>query len=601
MTGAAKLAGLVALVVGSSAVMAGAAHAYDPPHPLIRARNDYRSVAGGEDAAAKAQFGSVWRQAEATEDAARRLSLTRIAVSAAARAISQSETKMLTWATEQAKPLASLILDPEVVAGPKSLADEGRRPFYLAADEWNLLHRKLGGKAAKGSVADEYVAATGAVLRELRKVADSGGNVKGRFLLSGFDRLAELDSAKELHRQTKALATGHRGGDKGAADRVRELGWGASGAPTDVAGALADLEGYRQSVTKFRAEVEVAAAAPVGAPATAVGPAAAAAPAPAVAAQSVGAAAIELAIDQEASLLATPLPAGGLYGWMVFRQGLADTGVAVRGADGQILIPPTGGLALPPGLLGDIAPRLKAPATPEDLTAKRFGRILGAWTATARADLDKAINEGELKDAVRIYAGITGEAEDRVEERVKALSARRQSGDQVAKVLAKAPTSEQLLKSIPAGPDVIPPDEDYLRDAPNLGELSGDDAALPAVAAYLPPPPRADGEQGGDDRVAWAHAQALAQAQAEAGAAAKAFGDKAAAAQAEAEAHATAQRQVHLDSLREAAFGAIPESCPDGEEVSLCPEKHVIKTHPGRCRPAGLSCDVPGVVNLAFP
>lgn len=579
-----------------------AAGAYEPPHALVRAREDYRSVAQGDDGAAKAQFGSIWRQAEVSEELSRRLLLTRVAVTAAARAIDQAEDRLLTWGVEHRESLASLIADPEQVAGPKSKADAGRRPFYMAADEWNVLHRKLGKKSPKGSAADEYVTATSLVLMELRKVADSGGNVKGRFLLSGFDRLSELDSAKELHRQTKALATAHQGGDAGAADRVKELGWGANGAPSDVVQAQGELRGYRAGAAAFVAQVEQTATAPQAAPAG--GPVAANLGEPAASVQGpatgLGGAPIHQAIDAEVGNLVSPLPAGGLAGWHAFHQGLADLSAAARDSHGGALAPAGGGLSLPPGMLGAIERRLVDPPAPEDATAKRYGRILAAFTPEAKAELDRALAAGKPKEAQRIYQSITGEPDEHVKARVRALLARQRSGDQVDKALARAPSAESLIQRIPPGPAEVPPDEDYWKASPDPGELAGA-AALPAVAAYLPPPPRRDGEPGGDAALAKAHADALSLAQGVAAAAAQALEEKAKAAQAEVDAHATGQRESHLDLIREAGFGPIPDSCPAGEEISLCPEKHILATHPGRCRPTGLSCDGAGVVDLSFP
>ena len=489
---------------------------------------------------------------------------------------------------------------PEAVAGPKSLASAARRPFYMAADEWNVLHRKLGKKNAKGSAADEYVTTTALVLRELRELADSGGNVKGRFLLSGFDRLADLDSATELHRQTKALVTSHQGGDAGAADRVKDLGWGSGGAPADVAKAQADLDGYRASVAAFKAEVAAAGAAPAVA-APLAGALDTAAPTDAQPAAGLSGAPIDQAINDEVSQMESPLPAGGLHGWHVFRQGLTDVTAAARNSHGGRLVPATGGLTLPPGTLSFMEKRLKDPALPEDSTAKRFGRILAAFTPDAKARLDRAIAAGKLRDAQKIYQAITGEADAYVKSRVQSLRARRQSGDQVRRTLARAPAAADLAKKIPPGPEEIPTDEDYLKAAPNPGEFAAAAAALPAVAAYLPPPPRRDGEPYGDEALTRVHAGALAGAQQAAAAAAAGIEVKAKAAQAGADAHAASQREGHLDSIREAGFGPIPGSCPAGEEVSLCPEKHILKTHPGRCRPVGLGCDVAGVVDLAFP
>ncbi len=578
-----------------------AAAAYEPPEPLVRARHDYTSVAQGDDNAAKVQFGSVWRQAEANEELTRRKGLVRVAVTAAARAIDQAEDKLLVWGGDNRESLAALIAQPEVVAGPKRTADAVRKPFYMAADEWNILHRKLGKRSPKGSAADEYVTATALVLRELRTVADSGGNVKGRFLLSGFDRLGELDSAHELHRQTKALSTAHQGGDKGAADRVKALGWGKNGAPSDVAKAQADLQAYRSGAAKYAGEVAQAAAAPVAAAAPAAGAATLGEPADAPPVKGLSGAPIDQAINDEVPHLATPLAAGGLHGWRVFRQGLTDLAASARNSHGGRLVPATGGVTLPPGMLGAVEHRLKDPPDAADATAKRFGTILGAYSPQAQRNLDQAVAAGKLRDAQKIYQGVTGEPDSYVKDRVRALRARRQSGDQVAKVLGKAPTAADLVKRIPPGPAEVPPDEHYWKASPNPGELAAAAAALPAVASYLPPPPRRDGEPHGDQAMAQAHGHALQAAASAAGAAAQALEARARAAQAEVDAHAAAQRQGHMDTIREEAFGAIPESCPAGEEVSLCPEKHILKTHTGRCRPAGLSCEGAGPVDLAFP
>jgi len=251
--------------------------------------------------------------------------------------------------------------------------------------------------------------------------------------------------------------------------------------------------------------------------------------------------------------------------------------------------------------LGALGPRLKDVELPSGDTARRYGRIVKAWTPAAKAKLEAAVAAGRSREAERIYAAVTGQPAARVKERVRALRARRSSGDKVARALAKAPSVDALLRVIPPSPDAALEDEAYLQAAPDPAPLAAADASLPAVAAYLPPPPRRDGKPEGDAGVAAAHAKVLQDAQAAASQKVQTFVARAAAAQAEVDEHAAAQRPLHLDGLRDAAFGPIPDACPSGEEISRCPERHILKTHPGRCRPQGLTCDGPAVVDLAFP
>ncbi len=588
------------VIVGGLAPASAAA--YEPPADLARARQDFGSVAQGQDAVAQAQFGSVWRQAEAEEEGARRAALVRAGVVAASRGVAQERERLLVWGGEHRASLAALIEQPEAVAGPKSKADKTIRPFYMAADEWNVLHRKLGSGAIQGAAADEFVTATSLVLRHLRTVADSGGRVKGRFLLSGFDRLASMDSSTEVHRQAKALAAAHRGGDRGAADRVADLGWGSSGPPADVARSIAEMKAYREGAAAYADQVDQG---PAGSSPSPAADASARTPGPAVAspagATGAGSAAIDSALDAEADQLTAPVAAGGRGGWLILRQGLSDGWVAARDSAGRSLSQPSGGLLLPPGLLAALGPRLKDSEIPAGETARRYGRILEAWTPEAKAKLEAAVAAGRSRDAERLYGGVTGQPAARVKERVRALRARRSSGDKVAQALAKAPSVDALLRVIPPSPEAAPEDEAYLQAAPDPAALTAADAALPAVAAYLPPPPRRDGKPGGDEGVAAAHAKVVQEAQAAALEEVRKFVARAAAAQTEVDEHAAAQRPLHLDGLRDAAFGPIPDACPSAEEVSLCPERHILKTHPGRCRPEGLTCDGPTVVDLAFP
>ena len=225
---------LVALLLHVASPVA----AYETPDSLLRAREDFRAVMGGTDVDLRNRLEAAWRQAEAAEDLARRHAVVRAAVNGATQHLDKATDMLVVWAKERRSELTQMLTDPEEIAGPRGEADAARKAFLQASDDWNILVARVGDKLS-GDTAEEYATATGLLLRRLRVLADTGAPIRGRFLLGGFDRLSEQDSARDLHRRAQALAIAHQGGDTEAAGRVAALGWGATGPPSEIAVAVA--------------------------------------------------------------------------------------------------------------------------------------------------------------------------------------------------------------------------------------------------------------------------------------------------------------------------------------------------------------------------
>ena len=586
---------LVALLLHVASPVA----AYETPDSLLRAREDFRAVMGGTDVDLRNRLEAAWRQAEAAEDLARRHAVVRAAVNGATQHLDKATDMLVVWAKERRSELTQMLTDPEEIAGPRGEADAARKAFLQASDDWNILVARVGDKLS-GDTAEEYATATGLLLRRLRVLADTGAPIRGRFLLGGFDRLSEQDSARDLHRRAQALAIAHQGGDTEAAGRVAALGWGATGPPSESAPALAALEAYRQAAKAFETELQAGAQTAVPAATSAAAPAPTQASAPAVAATG---AALSAALDAEAAQLTAEAKgqAGpGVIGGLRVGQLLVDPYPTGHLATGEPLRRRRGGLRLTGDVMSALDLKLQPPSRPKDETEARYGRVVKAWTAERKAALDAAVKAGKLKDAQALYRELSGADADAAKARVRVLRTRHDAASKVAKSISKAPSSKQLMKWIPAGREQVPGDDVYLAETPDLPALKESDVALPAVAAYLPPPAAKDGDANGDAQVE-AGAQAAVQgALGLTQARSQEVDQRLLAEKAKAEEQQRIARDSHLDAIRDAAFGAMPASCPEQHEVCRCPEVHVPTAHDGRCHPAGTTCAGEAPADLSF-
>lgn len=599
--------GLVALLL--LAMGSGTAQAYEPAEALKRAREDFRSVAHGQDEDARQRLSRVWKSAEVKEELALRQVIVKASSAGALQRLEKASDELLKWSETHRNELQQMAAEPEKIGGRRGIANRQRLDFFTAVDEWNALLQRRKGKL-KGSAAEEYTQGSAVLLRSVRTLADEGAPVTGRFLFKGFDRVAGLDSARQLHQQAHALLDAHDRGDSEAAAKVKALGWGAQGMTAATREALDAWEAYKAEAERFSKGV-AGGAAVTSAKAAAAEPTTAVIPAerpPGATATAVPGAPSGSPLDATLDGLfksisagqVSQAPAAGLAGFVSVARGLSDPDASARRSDGGLLRQASAGTPLPPGFFGGLAMHLKKRPVAANATEIVYGRYLTAGTTQRLDALDAAIEKGQQREAIRLHSSAALVSAKEAGAQVKLQIAERRSAGRAAKVATTAPEALKLLSMLPAGAEDERDDQAFLEEAKSAGEVQRPVVQLPQVAPYLAPPPHRDGIPRGNSKAQMAHVEALAQVTAQLAESVAPISEELGKATAAVKSANADAKTAHLDLVRDGVFGPMPEACPEGQEVSPCPELLDPKAQHGRCQPVGTTCSGQAPLDLSF-